>query len=443
MKKDGAKTTEVSHWSTETAVSQQTTGTASASTDKKTKPAGIKAGNGKTGQPAKPTIDTIEFSLPGADVGNTGTTKYHITIDASKLTFPKAGYTWQGVVYANTPQGKADFLVALNAEIRIENGKAVISGLPAGLKFTFNVHKVEADGSLSMATQVAATTAKYAATKIAAVKAQTMMTSVTLNPTPPKTLLDGAFDDICYRIVMSYVTGSGKAKVTNWVVLEINKDGSGFRVLDADVAGTQVANGFKASLNAAYITDADVLAGLNVDIEDTFVSNKVGNRDCLVITGLSPSTKYAFAMQTVATDVNGSEWRSAVGKTSVTTVKFTAPTKVKATGIDAATNSLLLQWNVSMKLPAYSGSHVEYQFMLADSKGNPAIGAEWLTATDVSVPPAAKGIVTGTLALPEGTVAAANTKYTVLVRAVTNDTNLDGGACVESLLGRAMIKTPK
>jgi hypothetical protein len=126
---------------------------------KNTRPSGIKVGNNKNGA-SKATINTIELALPTLPAGST----YHIEVDASKLRLPK-NFTWQGVSYANTPTGRVDFVAALDMEIRIENGKAIISGLPAGMRFTFNVRTIDAGNQFSAVRTVSATTAKFVAPK--------------------------------------------------------------------------------------------------------------------------------------------------------------------------------------------------------------------------------------------------------------------------------------
>jgi hypothetical protein len=66
-----------------------------------------------------------------------------------------------------------------------------------------------------------------------------------------------------------------------------------------------------------------MLENLAAEIANKTVNAKKGlKNDCSVLTGLSPTTKYAFSMQTGVENVNGDMWWSAVSKTSVATMKY-------------------------------------------------------------------------------------------------------------------------
>jgi hypothetical protein len=293
-------TTVVSDWTTQTTtVGQKTEGdVATPNHDRKSRPA-VRAGNAKTG--TAPTIDTIQLTLPAAPAGGT----FVVTFDPSKIKFPK-GFTWNGESYVKGQEEK--FVRELNAEIRIEDGKAVISGLPAGMKFTFNVQSLSADGTtLSQATVVSASTTKYAATKIRAMKAPDApsLTSITLQPTAPKVLQDTAFD-VSYEIVVSYVAN----KTTFYSTFTIAKKNN--EVSFTEVPGTAgtAMGGFKG-------TTAPLPPGVSVAI------NAAGN---IKFSGLPfAGTRYTFALRTVAEDVCGTKNFSAVARANVATAKYLAP----------------------------------------------------------------------------------------------------------------------
>jgi hypothetical protein len=149
------------------------------------------------------------------------------------------------------------------------------------------------------------------------------------------------------------------------------------------------------------------------------------------------STKYTISMQTVATDLNGDRWFSAVAKTSVTTQKFTAPSSVKVTGVPA------LSWKVNMKLDVYNkytvtNDTIEFKVTTdVDNQGLPTPTATWATITVITAPDA-KGMMTGMLAMPIPIVLGGQNK--IAFKAVTTDKNVDGGAGVESLIGKATFK---
>jgi hypothetical protein len=339
----------VSEWTTgASAVVQQTTGAATTTdASKKSKPSGVKAGNSKNGA-NKPTVNTVELSLP--DAVNT----YVVTIDVSKIKFPK-NFTWKGVAYTNTPTDKENFVAALNLEIRIEGNKAIISGLPAGMKFTFNVQKLSlamsGDTTLSAAATVSVKTAKYAATKLKAVNQKgtafvTTMNSAVLQPRPPKGDVDAGLE-VTYQLVVSYVAKVNKVKTTFYCTLTIDADGN---LLFAD----QGLKGDKAAKNGGFKTATDGFAAIgSLDSERATPTIKGAAVDCIRITGLPfAGTKYSFALTTVATDANGTVWTSAVGKTSIKTVKYQSPKLAKREKALAGDNSFTVVPSTAKDKPA-------------------------------------------------------------------------------------------
>ncbi|MDR0328165.1 MAG: hypothetical protein LBI05_07720 [Planctomycetaceae bacterium] len=371
-------------------------------TNAKSKPV-VKAGNGTNGA-NKPTVSTVEFTL---DKGSTAVEPVNYVVGFSftkkdsnsaltyaELTFPKTGFMWNGTMYANTPMGKYAFMEALNAEIRIVKDettgkfKAVVSGLPAGMKFSFSVRSEDAEGNWSAETIFAISTVKYAATKVAVLKTDTRMTSATLITTP----VTVDVSNIAYRMVVSYVSGTGKAgnpKITHFCVIEVRKDGSTYpdgqtyRILTGDEAAGKhgatsaeiaVACGLKADASMRYedansgglgsILKAEMKLGYNTTVES---KNSGTPRDCITISGLSAATKYTISLQAVA----GNKQCSVASKITISTLAYAA-TKIANNALQTKMTSVVLN-PTAPKMITYTdgtlhaideGFTVKYQTMI-------------------------------------------------------------------------------
>ncbi|MDR0328552.1 MAG: fibronectin type III domain-containing protein [Planctomycetaceae bacterium] len=353
--------------------------------DAKSKPI-VNAGNNTNGA-KKPTMSTVEFTLakgttaaaPETYVVEFGFTKKDSSgnLTYAELTFPKTGYVWNGTTYANTPAGKKAFIDALKPEVSIKiekpEGKfiAVVSGLPAGMKFTFSVRSKDATGKLSSETIFSISTAKYAATKLAVLKTDTRMTSVTLMTTPVSVDANMVGTGI-YRMVVSYVDGQGTTanpKITHFCVIEVRKDGEPFdngetyRTLTAEELTGKVnptsaeiaaACGFKAdTAKAKSLYEGTTGMGLFLKAEMILDYNTTVNeykpgalKDCIAISGLSPATKYTISMQAVVKEkvVTGNTcdtWYSAISNITVSTLKY-ATTKIAAVKTEIKMTSVIL-----------------------------------------------------------------------------------------------------
>jgi hypothetical protein len=141
------------------------------------------------------------------------------------------------------------------------------------------------------------------------------MDSMVLQLKPPKGNLDAGMK-LTYKLVTSYVATVNKVKTTFYCTLTISADGTLIGI-DPGVKGDKTANygGFKTAMDAF-----DHFSSLNTERVTP------GGADCIRITGLPfPGTKYSFALTTIAEDVNGIQWTSAVGKTNIKTLKYNAP----------------------------------------------------------------------------------------------------------------------
>jgi hypothetical protein len=306
----------VSDWTPLAGATAKTTGNQVIQTAKNTRPPAPKVGNAKnnTGNLLRPTIDIICLDLGLATRLPAGSA-YVVQINFAKL--PKK---YNGENLRGNDANIAKYLG--NVEIRIverDNGRlaAVISGLPSGLKIPFQVRTVNAEGVLSAARNISASTAKYTATKITALKSETASTSATfrianLNATQTRTLANFPGDEQRTRsVVVSYVVGSGASRVTYYATLFVDANGQ-VRVENGET-GSRLA-GFKT--NTSGLSE-EQLAAIGITTGTTVVKGK--EFDTIQVTGLNPATKYTFALRNTATDITGNKWESAVSRVNIKT----------------------------------------------------------------------------------------------------------------------------
>ena len=182
-------------------------------------------------------------------------------------------------------------------------GKLVVTGLKPGVKYTFMVTAVDANGNAAEGKniiKVAAATAKYTASKVKVVKKSATVDSFKFTTTPPKKAADvTAFGTFKTKIVVSYTVKVGKVKTVYEATLI-----DGVRTLKT---------------NGNPVTEAAALAehpfrNLSRTVEGTETT----------LTGLpAEKTKYSVAVSTIASgfDDTVGTVESLVGKATISTTK--------------------------------------------------------------------------------------------------------------------------
>jgi hypothetical protein len=285
-------------------------------------------------------------------------------------------------------------LVALlaNVEIRIESGKAIISGLPANLQLTFVVKTVGADGQYSLGFNVPAKTAAFAATKIKSPKAQKpTLNTVNLETTAPKVDVSADYA-VAYQIVVSYKVG----KVIHYAVLTVNNASGEVSSFANGTADDAAKYGLKAPKGGSV---AGMPAGF--EPEAKIVSVAAGTTKCRIeISGLPQAgTKFSFALTALAENVYGTVLASAIGKTNVSTVKFPAPKSPVLTVTPPANEvpgALTFTWK-SYAVPG--GAAVDSIKFFSDKKGTVEVAG--ITVENVAAT-ATGAVVSFTGSVPSG-----------------------------------------
>ena len=346
---------------------------------------------GKRQQNEAPTISTVTLNVVP---GNSNAVSYIVvgTYKVGKTTlFAEFSYTVVG-------------------------NKLVIMGLNAGTKYTFYVAAVNSAGNTSGDVgkgiqdlakdkgfvKVSAKTAKYPASTVKGVPKSAGLNFVKFATTPSNKQADmTGFTVFDTKIVVSYTVKTGNTKTTyEGTLIEGVLDTASLKAFvnkqDADWQGTHPLNNLLASV--------------------------AGNETTL--NGLpAAGMKYSVAVSTLASGLNGTV-ESSTTKTSISTLKFTAPKSLKYMG--AEDDKLKLQWKIDPKIAAFVNLN---GYTVTSAEGTE------IAVTNVSVD-SITGLATGYF-VPQAGVEI-GTKYTYTL----TGKSLSSAGALTSLPAKVTIKMP-
>jgi hypothetical protein len=273
--------------------------------------------------------------------------------------------------------------------------------LQAGTKSTFYIAAIGEGGVVATdkeVVKIGATTARYTADRIRAVARGAELTSVKFTVTQPNKPADlSDFDTFTNKIVVSYTVTVNRVKTTYEATLI---DG----VLDS------------VRTNGNDITVVDhPFAKLSATVP------KVGGTvSTIIVSGLPlAGTKYSFSVSTIASNGRGHSVESLAGRAAISTVKFPAPSSVRALGT-STTDVVDLMWS---PYTAPNGVTVmDYQIYQLDASKNIV---NVVSANDFS----SQG---GTFDMTGVTPIGSGNKFTFYLRAIADD--------VPSLGGKVVVK---
>ena len=278
----------------------------------------------------------------------------------------------------------------------VVGNKLVIMGLNAGTKYTFYVAAVNDAGNTSGSAgkyvnganqaqavkdlakdkafvKASAKTTKYPANKVKAVPKSAGLNFINFTTTPPKKPADMSGYTCETKIVVSYTVKVNQVKTTYEGTL---------------IEGVLGTNSLKAIVKKRETTwvGEHPLNNLAASVE----GNEVTTLNGLPASG----TKYTVVVSTLASGLNGTV-ESATAKSSVSTLKFTAPKKLKYVGVESG--KIKLQWKIDPKISAFVNLN-GYILTPTDGTGiavtNVSVDSQTGLATGYFVPQA--GVKTGT-----------------------------------------------